>query len=99
MGYQVGLTESARDDLGAVVAFIATKNPEAAFRIGNELLDTALALTTFPKRGTSIKSRPGLRKLTHRHWLIIYQVNENTRWIEIVRIWDGRQNPASLRIP
>jgi plasmid stabilization system protein ParE len=40
-----------------------------------------------------------LRKLTHRHYLIFYQVNETARRVEVVRIWDGRQNPASLRLP
>ena len=36
MGYKVGLTEEARDDLGAAVRFIAVegKNPEAALRLG-----------------------------------------------------------------
>lgn len=35
MGYKVGLTEAARDDLGAAVRFIAIEgqNPEAASRL------------------------------------------------------------------
>ncbi len=64
MGYQVGLTDEAQADLGAVV-----------------------------------RRRPGTRKLTHRHYLIFYQVNDTAHWVEVVRIWDGRQNPASLRLP
>lgn len=99
MGYQVGLTEEAQTDLGAVVRFLAEQSPEAAARIGHELLDAALTLTVFPRRGASVRRRPGLRKLTHRHYLIFYQVNEAAGQVEIVRIWDGRQNPASLRLP
>ena len=99
MGYQVGLTEVAQADLGTVVRFLAEKSPEAAERIGHELLDAALTLTVFPRRGAPVRRRPGLRKLTHRHYLIFYQVNDSAQWVEVVRIWDGRQNPASLRIP
>ena len=99
MGYQVGLTEEAQADLGAVVRFIAEKSPEAAERIGHELLDAALALTVFPRRGAAVRRRPGLRKLAHRHYLIFYQVNDATQWVEVVRIWDGRKDPAALRLP
>lgn len=99
MGYQVGLTEEAQADLGAVVRFIAEKSPEAAERIGHELLDAALALTVFPRRGAAVRRRPGLRKLAHRHYLIFYQVNDATQWVEVVRIWDGRMDPAALRLP
>ena len=33
-----------------------------------------------------------------RYYLIFYQVNEAQQWVEIVRIWDGRQDPASLQL-
>ena len=99
MGFQVGLTEEAQADLGAVVRFLAEKNPDAALRIGNEILDVAFTLTLFPRRGTPVRRRPGMRKLTFRNYLIFYQVNKAAQWVEVVRIWEGRQNPASLRLP
>lgn len=99
MGYQVGLTEAAQADLGTVVRFLAAQSPGAAERIGHELLDAAFTLTLFPRRGAPVRRRPGLRKLTHRHYLLFYQVNEVARQVEIIRIWDGRQNPASLDLP
>ena len=99
MGFQVGLTEEAQADLGVVVRFLAEQNPEAAARIGNEILDAALSLTLFPRRGTPVRRRPGMRKLSLRHYLIFYQVNEAAQWVEVVRIWDGRRDPTSLRLP
>ena len=99
MGYRVGLSDAAQADLGAVVRFLAEKNPEAAVRVGNELLDAALTLTVFPRRGSPVRRRPGMRKLTYRHYLIFYQVNEAAHWVEVVRIWDGRQDPATLGLP
>ena len=97
MGYQVGLTEEAQSDLGSVVRFLAEKSPAAAERLGHELLDAALALTLFPRRGAAVRRRPGMRKLAHRHYLVFYQVNDTTQTVEIIRIWDGRQNPTALR--
>ncbi len=99
MGFQVGLTEEAQADLGVVVRFLAEQNPEAAARIGNDILDAALSLTLFPRRGTPVRRRPGMRNLSLRHYLIFYQVNEATQWVEVVRIWDGRRDPSSLRLP
>jgi plasmid stabilization system protein ParE len=98
MGYKVGLSELARDDLDAVVRFLAEKSPEAALRVGNELLDAALSLAILPRRGAPVRRRPGMRKLSHRYYLIFYQVNEAQQWVEIVRIWDGRQDPATLQL-
>lgn len=101
MGYKVGLTEKARDDLGEAVRFIALEgeSPEAALRVGHELLDAALSLAILPRRGAPVRRRPGMRKLSHRYWLIFYQVNEAEQWVEVVRIWDGRKDPTALHLP
>jgi plasmid stabilization system protein ParE len=99
MGWQVALSEAADADLEAVVAFIAKKSPTAAERIGLELVDLIFSLDQLPDRGALVRNRPGLRKLAHRHYLIIYRTNEAANLVEIVRIWDGRQDPARLRLP
>ena len=99
MGWHVALTDEAEADLEAVVAFIARKSPTAAERIGLELVALIFALDQLPNRGAPVRKRPSLRKLTHRHYLIIYRVNEAQNLVEIVRIWDNRQDPQSLRLP
>jgi plasmid stabilization system protein ParE len=99
MGWQVALTDEAETDLGNVVAFLAQKSPTAAERIGLELVALIFSLDLLPQRGASVRNRPGLRKLAHRHYLIIYRVNEAAGLVEIIRIWDGRQDPQQLRLP
>ncbi len=99
MGWRVALTDKAEGDLGAVVAFLARFSPEAAERIGLELVEVIFSLDQLPYRGTPVRSRPGLRQLSHRYYLIYYQVNEPARRVEIVRIRDGRKDPASLALP
>jgi len=98
MGWQVALTDEAEEDLGRVVAFLAQKSPEAAERVGMELVAIVFSLNELPNRGAPMRRRRGLRKLAHRHYLIIYRVNEEARQVEIVRIWDNRQDPAHLRL-
>ena len=63
-----------------------------------ELVDRIFSLDRLPHRGAPVKKRPGLRKLAHRHYLVIYRVDEAAGFVEIVRIWDNRQNPARLRL-
>ena len=99
MVWRIALTEAAEADLESAVAFIARSNPEAAERIGLELVAVIFSLDHFPERGSPVKARPGLRKLSHRYYLIYYRVNEAAHMVEVLRIWDGRQNPSSLLLP
>ena len=99
MGWHVALTDEADADLESVVAFLAQKNPAAAERIGFELVDLIFSLDQMPNRGAPVRKRPGLRKLAHRHYLVVYRINETASLVEIVRIWDNRQDPARLRLP
>jgi plasmid stabilization system protein ParE len=98
MGWRIALTDAAEADLGNVVAFLAQKSPAAAERIGLELVDLIFSLDQMPHRGAPVRKRPGLRKLAHRHYLVIYRVNEANALVEIVRVWDNRQDPARLRL-
>jgi plasmid stabilization system protein ParE len=97
MGWQVALTEEAEEDLGKIVAFLAQKSPAAAERIGLELVDLIFSLDSLPNKGAAMRKRPALRKIAHRHYLVIYRVNESALQVEIIRVWDNRQDPAKLR--
>ncbi len=99
MVWRVALTDKAEGDLEAAVAFLAGFSPVVAERIGLELVEIIFSLDQLPHRGTPVRARPGLRKLSHRYYLIYYRVDEPNRLVEIVRIWDGRKNPASLALP
>jgi plasmid stabilization system protein ParE len=46
-----------------------------------------------------VRSRPSLRKVVHRHYVVIYRLHEGAQIVEIVRVWDGRINPADLELP
>ena len=54
--YSVILSQRASKDLAGIVEYIAGVNPDAAERIGFELVDLAMSLDALPYRG-SIQKR------------------------------------------
>jgi plasmid stabilization system protein ParE len=98
VGYLVVISPQAEADLGAIVAFIAQDSPSNAIRIGDELVDMALSIDELPYRGASVRLRPNTRRLIHLHYLILYRIVEPARCVEILRFWDGRQDPANLTL-
>ena len=89
MDFKVFLSSDALRDLERIVAYIALDNVAAAQRIGNQLLDAALSLATFPERGRMVPEfrRPQLREIVFRSYRIIYRVNSADSTLEIVRFW------------
>ena len=91
MDFQVFLSDDALTDLERIVAYIAPHNPVAAERLGNQLLDAALALNTFPERGRVVPEsrRVELREIIFRSYRIIYRMNRADQSLEVVRFWHG----------
>lgn len=67
MGFKVILTPQSINDLREAVTFIAQHNPERARTFGNELIDRALSLATFPERGRVVPeiAEPAVREFIH----------------------------------
>ena len=64
------------------------------------LIDSALSLNSLPRRGGMVVGRPGILKLVHPpYYLIFYRIDERMKLVEILRFWDGRRDPEGLRIP
>jgi plasmid stabilization system protein ParE len=91
MDFKVFLSEVALNDLERIVAYIAPLNPTAAERLGNQLLDAALSLHSFPERGRMVPEfrQPELRELIFRSYRIIFRMNHTDQSLEIVRFWHG----------
>jgi plasmid stabilization system protein ParE len=97
--WRVALSTLAERDLERVTAFIAQKSATAAERIGLEIVGIIFSLQTLPSRGAPLRGRPSLRKVVHRHYLIVYRMDQTARLVEVVRVWDGRRDPSDLRLP
>jgi plasmid stabilization system protein ParE len=97
--YRVTFAAHAERDLEEIVRFLAQRNPGAADRLGNALVDAAFSLGSLPWRGAAFRQRPEYRRILHRPWfLIFYRIDEAQKLVEVVRIWDARQDPDTFRI-
>lgn len=91
MGFKVFLSDEALTDLERIVAYIAFHNPEAARRMGDQLLDAAESLAELPERGRVVPEfwRPEIREIIVRSYRIIYRVSKRDGSVEIIRFWHG----------
>lgn len=99
MDFRVGLTDEAIADLAGIVSFVAKDSPAAAERVGSALLEMAESLNRFPHRGAPLQGRPDMRRIFKWRFAIYYRVKDAERSVEVLRIWDGRQAPWTLRLP
>lgn len=85
------ISNDALSDLERIIAYVAPHNAIAAERLGNQLLDAALSLRTFPERGRTVPEfrRPELREITFQSYRVIYRLNQADQSLEIVRFWHG----------
>jgi plasmid stabilization system protein ParE len=99
MDYQVILSDFFIADLKEIVEYLTRRaNKEIASRIGNELINRALELGRNPFIGQPVKQRPGARKVLRYSYQIYYDVNEQQRVVEVLRIWHGAHDPKTLRL-
>lgn len=84
-------TEDASRQLEEISRRIEEDNPDAAFRVVNEIFQRIELLREFPYRGRP-GSEPGTRELimTPLPYLAVYQIRESV--VEVVAIWHGAQS-------
>jgi len=85
---------AAREDLRAIVRYIARDNPVRARSFGQELRDRTLLLAQYPELGRT--GRPGLpdtvrELLVHRNYIVFYRVLHEARTVEILRVKHAAQ--------
>lgn len=96
MAYQVTFTEPARDDLRAIVAFIAQDSPPRALTFRDRLLAEAESLARLPFRGRLLKGHSQVRRILCGDYLILYRVHEAERVVEVLRFWHGARGTPQL---
>jgi toxin ParE1/3/4 len=102
MGFKVILTPQSLDDLADIVTFIAKDNPERARTFGNELIDRALSVSTFPELGRVVPEigEPVVREIIHGSYRTIYEIFPDRQIIYVLRFWHGaRGKPKIKRTP
>ena len=94
MDFKVLIADSAITDLKEIVEFVAQDDADAAIRLGNKLIDRALALQNFPQRFPFHDERRGIRKMPLPPFLVFYICDEKAHAVNVVHFWHGaRQSP------
>lgn len=98
MDYTVILSPKAVGDLEAIVRYIALSNPEAARRVGQNLLDKTKELSKFPFRGQIVPefNSPDIRQIILKPYRIVYRVEEDKKRISVARFWHSSQENLEL---
>lgn len=99
MEIKVRWLPAADEDLVVVCDFVAIKNPGAASRLYDTLVEAADELLIFPEAGPLeplLRDRPeSFRYLVvASHYKLIYRIKTNL--VEIASVWDCRCRPESL---
>ena len=97
MEYKYYMYDSAKQDIRQIVEYIKNKikNPQAATAFKERMKKAIDAIRVFPKANSKIKDNrlyeESRRKIADKY-IIIYEVDEATKTIYIVRIIHSLQN-------
>lgn len=99
MGFKVILTPQSLDGLRVIVTFIARDNPGRARTFGNELVDRALAIGTFPELGRVVPEigEPSVRETVHGAYRIIYENFPDRQTLYVLRFWHGARGEPEIK--
>ena len=98
MAFKIIWSKQARDDLQAIVLFIAQDNPSVAASFGYQLMAKVDLLTGFPLLGRVVpeENDEAIREIILRPYRIIYKVGPEQQTIGIVRIWHGARGEPDI---
>lgn len=98
MDYTVILSPKAVGDLEAIVRYISLSNPEAARKLGQNLIDKTKELSQFPLKGQQVPefNSPEIRQLVLKPYRIVYRVEADKKRISIARFWHSSQENLEL---
>lgn len=101
--YKINLTSQFNRELEDIYYYIyfCLYSPRAANRIYNKIKNTILSLDTSPERYSRILNikqyeNMNIRKMPIERYIVIYEVNNNTKEVFILHIFHGSQNYINL---
>ena len=98
MAFKIIWSEQARDDLQAIVLFIAEDNPPVAESFGFRLMSKVDVLAQFPKFGRVVpeENDEKVREIIVHPYRIIYKVLAEKEIIAIARVWHGARGEPEI---
>jgi toxin ParE1/3/4 len=98
MAFKIIWSQEARDDLQAIVLYIAQDNPRVAESFGYRLISKVDSLAELPLLGRAVpeESDESIREVVFRPYRIIYKVLTDKQAIAIVRVWHGARGEPEI---
>jgi len=98
MAFKIIWSEQARDDLQAIVLFIAQDNPVVAETFGFQLMAKVDLLAEFPQFGRVVPEEDDetIREVIFRPYRIIYRVLSDQQVVAVARIWHGARGEPEI---
>lgn len=102
MALKVVWTNFAKAELKNIFDYHKNKvSQKIAKQITKEIVDKASSLSKFPEKGVEemllIDKPQNFRYIISTNYKIIYWINSNLNRIEIVDVFDTRQNPKKIK--
>ncbi len=98
MAWTIDWSESALDDLEAIVAYIARDNQSAAGRVGESLIAAVEQTAAFPEIGRVVpeKRTSGVRELVVAPYRIFYMPAPAHERIVVAHIWHAARGEPPI---
>lgn len=99
MDFKLIWTESAIEDLGAIVRFISARDgPVVARQIGFGIYNRAQILSRHPEAGSILPEKQDLRwrRLIFQSWKIAYRFDPDAKIVHLVRIWHAARQEIDI---
>jgi toxin ParE1/3/4 len=98
MDYTVILSPKAVGDLEAIIRYVARSNPDAAQKLGQNLISKTKELGQFPFQGQKVPEfdTPDIRQVILKPYRIVYRVEADRKRISVVRFWHSSQESLKL---
>ena len=98
MAFKIIWSQQARDDLQAIVLFIAQDKPTVAESFGYQLMSKVDVLMQFPLVGRVVpeENDETIREIIFRPYRIIYKVLPEKQIVGIARIWHGARGEPEV---
>ena len=90
-------SQSAQNDRKQILAYWKKRNKSNAYSLKLFALfkDSVSTISIYPEFGKATEKK-NIRFTIVKDYLIFYEIETN--YLKILRIWDSRQNPVSLKI-
>ena len=98
MAFRVVWSKTALADLHDLVRYIARDDRQVAKRFGDLIVTKVQSLQTFPRIGRIVPEyrEDRLRELIMAPYRIVYEIDDGTTSLAILRIWHGARGNLEL---